>query len=100
MQAQQLVPQFVVVPISEGRSGGSPAALAFGDERHQAEHNQGRRRAECNTRERQSQELPRCGSAMPAISATAAVVRLSGLRNPRKMRNNEHPDHARVRCGI
>ena len=53
-----LVPQFVVVPVGEGIQRIARRPSAFGDERHQVEHNQGRRRAECNTRERQARELP------------------------------------------
>ena len=53
-----LVPQLVVVPVSEGFQRVARRLGTFGDERHQVEHNQGRRRAECNTRERQARELP------------------------------------------
>lgn len=53
-----LVSQLVVVPISEGIQRVARRLRTFGDECHQVEHNQGRRRAECNTRERQARELP------------------------------------------
>ena len=53
-----LVPQLVVVPVGEGIQRIARCPGVFGDERHQVEHNQGRCRAECNTRERQARELP------------------------------------------
>ena len=53
-----LVPQLVVVLVGEGIQRIARRLRAFSDERHQVEHNQGRRRAECNTRERQARELP------------------------------------------
>ena len=49
-----LVPQLVVVLVGEGVERIACSLRAFSDERHQVEHNQGRRRTECNTRERQA----------------------------------------------